>query len=74
MADAAQLLRQLQHADLVADDLLVSRHRVVSSSDTPMSTLGDDTPSIPTCQILMAWNADGTRKPYRQYSELLCRL
>ena len=31
LADAAELLRQLQHADLVADDLLVPRHRVVSS-------------------------------------------
>ena len=31
VADAAELLRQLQHADLVADDLLVPRHRVVSS-------------------------------------------
>src|SRR5512132_2517894 len=51
LADAAELLRQLQHADLVADDLLVSRHRVVSSLRYSMSTLGDDTPTIATCQI-----------------------
>src|SRR5512144_1662151 len=48
---AAELLRQLQHADLVADDLLVSRHRVVSSLRYSMSTLGDDTPTIAACQI-----------------------
>src|SRR5512147_641927 len=39
LADAAELLRQLQHADLVADDLLVPRHRVVSSLRYSMSTL-----------------------------------
>ena len=51
LADAAELLRQLQHADLVADDLLVPRHRVVSSLRYSMSTLGDDTPAIAACQI-----------------------
>jgi hypothetical protein len=51
VADAAQLLRQFQHANLVADDLLVPRHRVVSSLRYLMSTLGDDTPTIATCQI-----------------------
>src|SRR5512143_524446 len=51
LADAAELLRQLQHANLVADDLLVSRHRVVSSLRYSMSTLGDDTPTIAACQI-----------------------
>src|SRR5512147_1316319 len=50
-ADAAELLRQLQHADLVADDLLVPRHRVVSSLRYSMSTLGDDTLTIAPCQI-----------------------
>src|SRR6266536_1965189 len=51
LADAAELLRQLQHADLVTDDLLVPRHRVVSSLRYSMSTLGDDTPAIAACQI-----------------------
>jgi hypothetical protein len=51
VADAAELLRQLQHTDLVADDLLVSRHRVVSSLRYSLSTLGDDTPTIRACQI-----------------------
>src|SRR5574342_668801 len=51
LADAAELLRQLQHADLVADDLLVPRHRVVSSLRYSMSTLRDDTLTIAPCQI-----------------------
>src|SRR5512132_494939 len=55
LADAAELLRQLQHADLVADDLLVSRHRVVSSLRYSMSTLGDDTPTIAACQNWSEW-------------------
>src|SRR5512144_525623 len=51
LADAAQLLRQFEHADLVANDLLVPRHLRVSSLRYSMSTLGDDTPAIAACQI-----------------------
>src|SRR5512132_2911741 len=55
LADAAELLRQLEHADLVADDLIVSHHRVVSSLRYSMSTLGDDTPTIAACQNWSEW-------------------
>src|SRR5512134_2060028 len=41
VANAAQLLRQLEHTNLVADDLLVPRHRVVSSLRYSTSTLGE---------------------------------
>ena len=51
LADAAELPRQLEHADLVADDLLVPRHRVVSSPRYSNVYARRRHPTIATCQI-----------------------
>ena len=66
LADAAELLRQLQHADLVADDLLVPRHRVVSSLRYSMSTLGDDTLTIAPCRFGLSGYAHVNRSLNQQ--------